>query len=214
MDSYWQINPNDTISTVSDHLENNDLDGHEITIIQDSDSVEGKHIDLNGSSSRLVAPNDADFRELTSFTFGAWYYVEEDQPDIRPHYAGHADQSASTGDGSITWLIHGDDPPTSISAGLGGQSNDMVSINAIETEWFHLSLRFDGNNLDLIINGLIEDSASAGNPADNGDDFIIGGPSDGSRRLLEGSVDAPFWSRESLDLSVINDIKNISPRGG
>jgi hypothetical protein len=147
-----------------------------------ADAIGDGSASFNGSTDYIDLGDSTDFDITNSITLSAWIKVDA----INQHalLAGRDDGTNRNyylelyTDEKIYWTCNGLSDTQVVSS-------TTISAN----EWYHIAGTYDGSNLKLYINGILEDSDASTGSIDNDDvSFTIGAREAGVDRRLDGNI--------------------------
>jgi hypothetical protein len=183
--AHWELDDTNTVATDSAGSNHGTLEG---TVSWVTGKVGSGAAEFGSDDARIRVPHSAELMPATEVSVAAWIY-----PRYSVNYAarvmakglnaGNWEAYRIQFDGSPTWTIRSSDHE---NHGVDGPESPL-------NEWTHVTGTYDGNDLNLYINGQQIDvnDANSGNAGllQDANDLSIGNTVDGNDRLFEGRID-------------------------
>jgi len=172
----WHMNEtvNDSCSGGKDACDSSGNDNHGTatgtTIETTNQKLGAAARSFNGSSDYIDMGNNASLQITGSFTFEAWAYPQDTStqttwgdPIINKENSGLGYQLTWHQDGKFGCMVS--DGAASITWGNSGKPTNT---------WYHAACVYDGSNIRVYVNGILENSAADGYTKNTANNFQIG----------------------------------------
>ena len=142
-------------------------------------------LNFNGVDSYISIPNESDYDVTSSITVESWIKVN----------SFDTDSQAIVSKGDSSWQLTRFDSSNFIELSLNGVGSVVSTTDVNDGEWHHVAGVYDGSNISIYVNGILEQQTPAtGDIATNDSLVYIGENPESLGKVFNGTIDeARIW---------------------
>lgn len=203
--AYWKLDEN-TGSIVSDEMNNWDLSFVNTPLWSSSGKINSS-VDFGTTTTSHLERTGINSGNKNTYTLAAWIYLVDGTADAKYIMGMNSGGNAiNAGAAEVKITIVNDNKLAALYHTSDGWTGPMQRISSVTIElgtWYHVAAIINNGNIELYINGVIDNANPVTNTLNSNLNFANGRVTVGNARLYNGSYITTRWFRGKIDEAAI-----------